>query len=488
MLGAAREAVLSKDRARAAVDLLDLHLLSVHLPFDTVHGPVQTQILRALSGRFLDVLSLSGAIDDTLMELRSSPRGIPLDVVSLFEHVRSSLDALDKALDWAATEALLERLRGSLPVMSRVPDWTDLLMKNLASDIVDLALAHQDCRLLEHEFTTARSQWKRHFPARLHGSKSGYIFHRDRGLAVRSALGAAIGIIVSCALWIWTAWPDGATALSLVGVSGALFGTTDQPAGNFMRLLIGAVGGVAVGLLYGFVILPRTPDFVSLAAVIAPALLLIGSLLARPQYAFSALGVVLIFPIIAGLGPTNASDFSSAINGVVAIAIGSAMTVISLLLFQTIGMDHGTARILAAIRRDVAGRANGRTADMPRWTSRMMDRIGLLVPRLAGHNQSSQLLRHALADVRIGNAAGELWVLEKKIHYREAQSCLVSFLDALAAYYRKPKSAGVESLRGRLDLVMAAVIVDTSSVRECVLALLSDLRRDLSSRASSHEK
>jgi uncharacterized membrane protein YccC len=443
MLGNAQNAVLAKDRARAAVDMLDLHQLSTHLPFDTVDGPVQVQILRALHARLLVVLSLSGAIDDTLAELRASPQGMPV--------------------------------------------WRDLLIETLAANLADLMLAHQDCRLLEQRLKTARPRWRRNLPERLLDSQNGYVLHRDHWLAARGAIGAAIGITISCALWIGTAWSDGPTAVSLVAAACALFGTADQPVGNLIRYLIGSVAGVVLGLVYGFVILPRTTDFVSLAAVLAPALLVSGLLLAKPLYAFAALGVVLTFPIIAGLGPTNAVDFSSAANSVLALFIGLGMAAVSLHLFQTIGTDQSTRRILRAIRSDIARRlTRGRATGMTRWTSRMVDRIGLLVPRLSGHSQSSHLLRQALADVRTGNAAGELLALEKRLYSREIRSCLVSFLDELAAYFQEREAAGVDDLLARLDAVMAAMAVETSPVRGRVLALLSELRRDLLLRASPH--
>jgi uncharacterized membrane protein YccC len=443
MLGNAQNAVLAKDRARAAVDMLDLHQLSTHLPFDTVDGPVQVQILRALHARLLVVLSLSGAIDDTLAELRASPQGMPV--------------------------------------------WRDLLIETLAANLADLMLAHQDCRLLEQRLKTARPRWRRNLPERLLDSQNGYVLHRDHWLAARGAIGAAIGITISCALWIGTAWSDGPTAVSLVAAACALFGTADQPVGNLIRYLIGSVAGVVLGLVYGFVILPRTTDFVSLAAVLAPALLVSGLLLAKPLYAFAALGVVLTFPIIAGLGPTNAVDFSSAANSVLALFIGLGMAAVSLHLFQTIGTDQSTRRILRAIRSDIARRlTRGRATGMTRWTSRMVDRIGLLVPRLSGHSQSSHLLRQALSDVRTGNAAGELLALEKRLYSREIRSCLVSFLDELAAYFQEREAAGVDDLLARLDAVMAAMAVETSPVRGRVLALLSELRRDLLLRASPH--
>jgi uncharacterized membrane protein YccC len=488
MLGMARDVLLASDRAWSAVGMLDLHQLSTHLPFDTVRGSVQSGILRVLQRRLLAVLSLSGAIDDTLAELRELSHDVPTRLVSLFEQVRVWLDTPDKIIDLGASEVLMQRLHQHRTGVSTHTSWHDLLIDRLLSHLADLILAHQDCRLLEQRLKTARPRWNFDLPERLLGSREGYILHRDHWLAARSAIGAAIGITISCALWIWTSWSDGATAVSLVGASCALFGIVDQPVDNLIRYVVGSIVGIAVGLVYGFVIFPRTTDFASLLAALSPALLITGSLLARPQYALAALGVVLTFPVVAGLGPTNAPDFSAAANGVIALLIGLLMAVASVRLFQTIGTSHSTRRILRAIRRDVARRATGRATEVTRWTSQMVDRISLLVPRLAGDSQSSYLLRQALADVRTGNTAGELWTLEKQLRNRKVKSCVATFLDELAAYFRQPEALGVANLIGWLDTAMIAVAADTSPASAQALSLLTDLRRDLLVRAIPQNK
>ncbi|MFH7518899.1 hypothetical protein RA271_27600, partial [Pseudomonas syringae pv. tagetis] len=55
--------------------LLELHVLSIHLPFDSAHGVAQVQILRALHDRMLDVLLLSSAVEDSIARLRSPEAG-----------------------------------------------------------------------------------------------------------------------------------------------------------------------------------------------------------------------------------------------------------------------------------------------------------------------------------------------------------------------------------------------------------------------------
>jgi len=432
MRARAKDAVLAEDRAKAAVDLLELHTLSVHLRFDSAYGPAQVEMLRALHDRMLDVLLLSSAVDDALAELRAAERG-PQAVV---------------AAD---------------------PDgWRDVLQANLASRLAELDTAHRDCRLLEAQLRAA--------------NPNGHVLHRDHRVALRAAFGAFVGIVLSCGLWIATAWSDGATAVSIVGTACLLFGTTEAPAGHVMRYLVGSAIGVVVGLLYGFVIFPSLSDFIGLAAALAPALLLCGSFLARPPFIMGALGVVLTFPLIAGLGATNTASFAGALNGSVALFVGTAAALCSMLLFQTMDTQRARKRLLGSIARAIARRARGRGRTTADWTSRMVDRIGLLAPRLRGQPDAAHTLRTLFADMRAAGAVAELRAMGRELKGQDVRACHAELLDLAAAHFRTramPAHALDRRLLDSLDRLRMAVIADKEPEGERVLSLLSDLRRDL---------
>lgn len=440
MRAGANETVLAADRTKVAADLLDLHTLSIHLPFDSVHGVAQVQILRALHDRMLDVLMLSSAVDESQAQLRAQPAG------------------------------------------TAHTTWQELMRADLCARQAELDAAHHDCRLLEAQLHAARPDWRRHVPAHLARKANGHVLHRDHRIALRSALGAFVGILLACALWIATAWSDGATAVSIIGTACVLFGTTEAPAGHVMRYLIGSTIGVVIGLFYALVIFPGLSDFVGLAMALAPALLVCGSFLSRPPFIMGALGVVLTFPLIAGLGATNATHIAGALNSSLALFVGTAAALCSMSLLQTLDSNRSRARLQDVIRRDIARRAAGQVRNASDWTSRMVDRLALLAPRLRGHPDAAPTLRTLFADMRAASAVAELRVIGGALNDRRSHDRLAQLLHSASAHFRIRTSTcrTVDTpLLESLERTREVIIAGNNGASERVLPLLCGLRRDL---------
>lgn len=450
MRAGASDTVLATDRSKAAADLLELHMLSIHLPFDSAHGVAQVQILRALHDRMLDVLMLSSAVEDSIARLRSSQA--------------SAMDS---------------------------PGWRELMQTGLAARQGELDLAHGDCRVLQAQLCAARPDWRRHVPARLARHAQGAVLHRDHRLALRSALGAFVGILLSCVLWIVTGWSEGATAVSIVGTACVLFGTIEAPAPHVMRYLVGSAIGVAVGLVYALVIIPSLSGIAGLVAALAPVLLLCGSFLARPPYIMAALGVVLTFPLIAGLGATNAINIVGALNNSVALFVGTTVALCSMQLFQTADAGRNRARLERSIRRDIARHAAGQGDVTRAWLSRMLDRIGLIAPRLRGRSSAAHDLRALFAEVRAARASSQLRALGRRLDDPRTQSLHAALVERIAAHFRmrtRAPSSGDTHLLELLDRMRDAVVTSSGADREQLSHLLCGLRRDLLVSPLTHRR
>ncbi len=125
---------------------------------------------------------------------------------------------------------------------------------NFLRYIVELMTLLQQCERLSDAIHHAKSA---PIQAEDHAAK-GYVFHRDALSAARTALGAFVIILGGCLLWIYSAWPDGGTAVSILGVCCTLFGSFDTPAPHIVKYIIGSVWGVLISLIYSFALLPRS--------------------------------------------------------------------------------------------------------------------------------------------------------------------------------------------------------------------------------------
>ncbi len=95
-----------------------------------------------------------------------------------------------------------------------------------------------------------------------------------------------------------------------------------------------------------------------------------------------ALGIILNFPVVAGIAATYTASFAPAINMSIAVTLGSVIALISVLLFQTVGSEYSAATIRRAMFRDVASKARETSTENIVWTHRMMDRVELLSQRV----------------------------------------------------------------------------------------------------------
>ena len=305
-------------------------------------------------------------------------------------------------------------------------------------------------------------------------------------MAARTALGAAVGVLGGCVFWIWSAWPDGGLAVSLLGVTCALFGNVDKPAPNVIKYLMGSIWGVAISLTYSFVILPRVSDFTVLAAVLAPAFLFAGSLQARPATAYAAMGVTLTIPILAGLGASYHGDFAASVNSAIALFAALGFAVISMTLLQTVPVETAINRLLSLSRRDVGRRALGEGSDEAHWTSLMVDRAALLLPRARQtQDPNPDTLDETLRHLRLGHAAGQLRNAAQFIQGEigeEARALLSAIAKRFDAHGR-PDPAETRRLVERTEILMAAVAGGAITEGERLLDLLIDLRFALAPQA-----
>lgn len=471
-LNGVREPAIRRDRYRLSADLLMLQGLGTHLPYDPAPATPNGRKLQHIHDRLARLLPIATEIEERVQALDKAGALSDGEVEVLLRDVAGWITLTDvpERDQWAIQ--LIERAQaiGTWLAKQNASN-RELLAANLAGHLAELVGVLHDCDCLSRAIGTCSRDW-REAPLHWSGEARGYVYHRDPWMAGRTALGAVVGIVIGCAFWIWSAWPDGGLAVSLLGVACALFGNVDAPAPNVIKYAVGSVYGVAISLAYSFVILPRVADFGVLVAVLAPAFLLGGSLQARPATTYKALGITLTIPILAGLGSHYGADFAEALNSVVALFVALLFAVVSMSMFQTVRPETAINRLRYLNRTDVARRARGRGPDEASWTSLMIDRTSLLLPRLGTSRHSAdEVLEETIRHLRLGHVAGQVFPLSQNVGGEIGRN-LRSLLSTIATH----GDASVE----QTDALISSVAGSTFPERERLLSLLIDFRFALS--------
>ncbi|HCI6737148.1 TPA: FUSC family protein [Klebsiella quasipneumoniae subsp. quasipneumoniae] len=453
---------VAAETLRLALSLQFLQGINHHLPWDDGLSVPHRQARKAIHDRLARLLIVNGELYDRLQ--RSGPP--PDDLQALLAEAEAWLTGPQAARSAPSADGLLSRCeRLIVRYAADAQTMDEALRLSLARHLAEAI------RLLQESERLAKAVYRRRSPALPPdaGAAKGYVFHRDPLSALRTSFGAFVIILSGCLIWIGSAWPDGGTAVSILGVCCSLFGSFDAPAAHLVKYLIGCVWGVLFSLLYSFVMLPQVNEFALLAAVLAPVYLLAGSLQARPATTFMAMGITLTLPILCELGASYRGDFATAINTALALFIAVGYAAFGMRLLQTVQAETAIRRLLTLCQRDIRRAARGRLAhNAHRWTNLMIDRTALLLPRLPQSGPAAgQLLDKMLRDIRTGLA-----VIHLRRRYQQADSASADAVQALLdALNPQPDMTALEQPVNAL-LAQALPATDAAS-RERAEALIA---------------
>jgi DNA-binding transcriptional LysR family regulator len=189
-----------------------------------------------------------------------------------------------------------------------------------------------------------------------------------------------------------------------------------------------------------FAIFPALDSYVGLALSMTPPLFVIALYLATPRFGLVALGVAIVWVSLVALQPVQGNESRTFIATALATSAGFTVALVVTSLLRVIGVETSVRLLLRAAWRDLDAMAEG-TGGLSRraWASRMMDRIGLLLPRLAGTRGMLRVrAERLLDDLRIGASMLELRQasLEANPDVRSAiEQAVVPALDDFYANY-----------------------------------------------------
>ena len=340
-------------RARLAADLAEMRNLAAHLRFEPSITRQDMATVLALEERMVALLPLLAGVEERLAEIRATRDQL------LVPGMKARLAELREA--WRDCQLLLGQLTGGVAV----PDAR-----------VSKLIAEAGSRTL----------------------------HVDHGLAAYSGFAAALAVSVAGGLCWVLGWDQGAGTVGFAAAGSALFAFLDDPRPVLRTLLMWTLVAVPVAALYVFAIFPALDGYLELAVVMAPLFFITGLYLATPNLSLAAVSFALLSNSLISVQPVQSGDFTAFTGMAIACVFGTVIALVVISLIRVISLETGVRRLLRAAWRDLAAMAHGKQSySRVAWASRMLDRVGMLLPRLAGASGAMRSRAgQALDDLRLG--------------------------------------------------------------------------------------
>lgn len=484
---------LDDDRRRLAGDITQLRLLSTHVPFDTTHLRWTAGAIRAMQDRVAALTPALSAVEDRLRALEQAEGAVAPDVAAVLAQAAQWLrEEAEPGSDGTSRAERLQALRKSIAALSAMPQsdngaqptaWGRALRIGLAGRLEELVDGWTACAQLRLDIDEGL---KGAAPLRRTVALGSRALHRDYGMALLSALAAVIAICLCGAFWIFTGWTMGSVATMMAAVFCCFFATMDDPVPAIHGFLKWTLWSVPISALYVLVLMPTVQDFGMLVAICAPLFLLLGLYLPRPTHFMPAMAMIFGVAGTLAMHDTASADLVSFINSTIGQIVGVLVAARVTRLVRSVGADWSARRIQRATWRELgemAASSRPQYAQGDAYAVRMLDRIGLLAPRIAqaGGTIEGVAADDALRDLRMG---ADIAVLQR-VRAQLPLATSAALLGGISRFFRQRGEGRMtprpQGLLPQIDDALHAVLAarDTSSASRSAITALVGLRRNL---------
>ena len=465
-------------RLKLATDIVEIDTLSTHLAYDQLTDRNAVTGLGEIRLRMLMLLPVIASLEDRLAALGEEALRRQPELKQILEDIAQWIVS-----DVSARQPA-ERIRAMIAERQAVLDdsasWERIIITSLLSRLRELVDLSRDCRALTVAIAENRNVST--LDLAFHSEAGAApVRHRDRGLALWSAAGAAVAILICCAFWIGTGWPDGASAPMMAAVACSFFAAQDEPARFIRSFGLWSLVAIVVVAIYLFALVPAISHIEVLVVALAPTFLLYGFLIARPATAGTGMALAANTATLLALQSTYIADFASYANSAVAFFVGVLIAEIVTRIARGVGAEWIANRLVLSswITIAVAAERRGKR-DRAEFAGLMLHRLGLLVQRIAFLSESDRRDADSLVQLRIGINIIDL----RRARYGLAVSTIAvidDMLDQLAIACRNYAGGGMPSqLLTSVDRALAQAVKDPNdSAREDALIGLVGIRRGL---------
>jgi uncharacterized membrane protein YccC len=225
-------------------------------------------------------------------------------------------------------------------------------------------------------------------------------------------------------------------------------------------------------------------DFTMVVLLCAPAFVLLGCYIPRTTPGNMAMPVIFGVAGALAMHDTANADLVSFSNSMLAQVLGTVVAARVTALVRSVSADWSARRIQRATWRELGELAAGpsRQAAGDAYAVRMLDRIGLLAPRIAQATRRDEgPARDALHDLRIGADIVALQRARAGLPQRAADAVLREIASLFRGRRAFPFAARPAGMLPRLDAALVTALRQGAEgdAQRRALAALVGLRRDL---------
>lgn len=465
-------------RLKLATDIVEIDTLSTHLAYDRLTDRNAVTGLGEIRLRMLMLLPVIASLEDRLAALGEEALRRHPELKRLLEDLAQWITS-----DVGARQPA-ERIRAMIAERQAVLDdsasWERIITTSLLLRLRELVDLSRDCRALTAAIADGRNVST--LDMAFHSEAGAApVRHRDRGLALWSAAGAAAAILICCAFWIGTGWPDGATAPMITAVACSFFAAQDEPARFIRSFGLWSLVAIVVVAIYLFAVVPAISHLEVLIVALAPTFLLYGFLIGRPATAGTGMALAANTATLLAIQSTYSADFASYANSAVAFFVGVVIAELVTRIARGVGAEWIANRLVLSSWKTIAVAAERRgKGDRAEFAGLMLHRLGLLVQRIAFLSESDRRDTDSLVQLRIGINIIDL----RRARYGLAVSTVSvidDMLDQLATACRTYAGGGMPTeLLASVDRALAQAVKDPNEkAREDALIGLVGIRRGL---------
>ncbi|MCC8946041.1 FUSC family protein [Bradyrhizobium sp. Arg62] len=465
-------------RLRLATDIVEIDTLATHVAYDRLADAGTVRGLGEVRLRMLMLLPIITSIDDRLTALGEAALQRQPELQRLIGDLAAWI--VDEDRQRQSGEQIRTAIAERQSALDGIAPRERIITISLLLRLRELADISADCRALGDAITAGRdiSSVQLAFHPE---SGAAPVRHRDHGMALWSAAGAAVAILICCGLWIATGWADGASAPMMAAVACSFFAAQDEPARSIRAFGLFSLVAIVIVAIYQFALVPGISHVEVLIAALAPTFLLYGFLIARPKTAPIGMALAANTATLLALQSTYSADFASFANTSVAFFLGVVIAEIVTRIARGVGAEWIAKRLMTSSWQALAVAAERRGhGDRAQFAGLMLHRLGLLVQRIAFISESDRRDADSLVQLRIGLNIIDL----RRARYGLAAvtvRAIDDMLDDLAAAFRaRADQAMPAELLSCIDAALTAVVKDPNErARDDALLGLVGIRRGL---------